>query len=169
MCFFFHIDKDIFNFFRIMLEKKILLRPWFIFASRKGFPRDHSQIIVLLFPPGVTTLHAHESNVYRGKTLNEAETVNNISKTRFNNIKVFPDAVCMTVPVPSPDSPWSYDSLPYQVFSDHSWLQLWQWHVCVHRTPQSSMDRDLLSAEQRKDWSKILVLFRILDYFGTLI
>lgn len=48
------------------------------------------------------------------------------------------------------DSPRRYDCLPYPEFSDHSWLQLWQWHAYAHRTPQSSTDHDLLSEVDRR-------------------
>lgn len=39
-----------------------------------------------------------------------------------------------------PNSPCRHDSLPYPLFSFHSWLPMRQQHACGHRTPQSSMD-----------------------------
>lgn len=49
------------------------------------------------------------------------------------------------------EPPRKYDCLPYPEFSDHSWLRLWQWHVYVHRIPQSSKDHGLLSGEDMRD------------------
>lgn len=39
-----------------------------------------------------------------------------------------------------PHSPCRHDSLPYPLFSFHSWLPMRQLHACGHRTPQSSTD-----------------------------
>lgn len=44
-----------------------------------------------------------------------------------------------------PHSPCRYDSLPYPLFSFHSWLPMRQQHACGHRTPQSSTDHFQLS------------------------
>lgn len=49
------------------------------------------------------------------------------------------------------EPPRKYDCLPYPEFSDHSWLRLWQWHVYVHRIPQSSRDHGLLSGVDMRD------------------
>lgn len=49
------------------------------------------------------------------------------------------------------EPPRKYDCLPYPEFSDHSWLRLWQWHVYVHRIPQSSRDHGLLSGVGMRD------------------
>lgn len=57
---------------------------------------------------------------------------------------------------PQADSPCRYDSLPYPLFYDRSWLRVTRQRACVRRTPQSSRGHYLPSGggqeQGRQNW-----------------